>query len=373
MRILVVTEFFYPRLVGGGEIVLWNICNSLAKRGHEIYVVTSKVEGSPEFEVVNSIKIYRPFFSFDTCENSLSIRSIIKRLFFGIKLYKYLLKFLDKHQVDIIYCLGYPTILPSTWVGHKKGIPCVVSIEYFPNNIFETLAMWTILQLSRADVLRCPSINVSKKIQKLSKKNVHVVPNPINDAIIREVMNIDAKEVRQKLDIGEEQFLLYVGRLISIKNVDGLIKAVSRLTIPFKLVIVGDGPERKRLEELVDELNLNGKVVFLGQKSYTETLKIMKACDVVILPSKSEVFPMVVIEALALNKPVISTPVGGVVEINSPNLVIVNDPEEIMDELISKIKSVEDKTILELYSLDNISNQFEKLFQELIDANKSKN
>lgn len=169
-----------------------------------------------------------------------------------------------------------------------------------------------------------------------------------------------------------EYLLLYVGRLISIKNVDGLLQAVSRLTIPFKLVIVGDGPERKRLEKLVDELNLNGKVVFLGRKSHIETLKIMRACDVLILPSKSEVFPTVVIEALALNKPVISTPVGGVVEINSPNLVIVNDPEEIMDELISKIKPVEDKTILKLYSLDNIVTQFEKLFQQVINSKRKK-
>jgi len=372
MKILVVTESFYPQLIGGGEIVLWNICNSLAKKGHEIYVVTSKVGDSPEFEVVNNIKIYRPFSSFNLRENPLSIKSIVKRLIFGIKLYRYLLKFLDKYQVDIIYCLGYPTILPSTWAGHKKSIPCVVSIEYFPNNLFETLIMWTILKLSRADVLRCASINISKKIQKLTKKNVYVIPNPINDTIIREVMKIDAKEIRQKLNIEEEHFLLYVGRLISIKNVDRLIKAVSKLTIPFKLVIVGDGPERKRLKKLVDELNLNDKVVFLGQKSYTETLKIMKACDVVILPSKSEIFPMVVIEALALNKPVISTPVGCVVEINSPNLIIVNDPEEITDELILKVKPVEDKTILKLYSLDNISSQFEKLFQIVINSKRQK-
>lgn len=171
MRILVVTEFFYPQLAGGGEIVLWNICSSLAKRGHEIYVVTSKVEGFPEFEVVNNIKIYRPFFSFDTRKNPHSIGSVTRRLIFGIKLYKYLLKFLDEHQVDIVYCLSYPIILPSTWAAYKKGIPTIVHIGYYPESISELIMVKMILKLSKYEAIRCASRYIAEKIKKFTKKN----------------------------------------------------------------------------------------------------------------------------------------------------------------------------------------------------------
>ena len=57
MKILVVSRYFYPSL-GGGEIVLWQILTGLAQKGHQVYVVTSRVPGSPDHEIINGIEIF---------------------------------------------------------------------------------------------------------------------------------------------------------------------------------------------------------------------------------------------------------------------------------------------------------------------------
>lgn len=95
-------------------------------------------------------------------------------------------------------------------------------------------------------------------------------------------------------------------------------------------------------------------------------MSIMKSCDVLVLPSKSEVFPNTVIEALALRKPVIATRVGGIPEIESENLYLISSLEEINWLLEEGIQPREDDRLLQDYSLDDIIVAFESLFRSQI-------
>jgi glycosyltransferase involved in cell wall biosynthesis len=81
------------------------------------------------------------------------------------------------------------------------------------------------------------------------------------------------------------------------------------------LSIVGDGPDRPRLERLRDELALGDRVRFLGSRSRADALGLMRAADIVILSSAWENFPHGVVEALAVGTPVVATRVGGVPEV----------------------------------------------------------
>lgn len=91
----------------------------------------------------------------------------------------------------------------------------------------------------------------------------------------------------------------------------------------------------------------------------------MKSCDVLILPSKTEVFPTVVLEALALGRPVVATKVGGVAEVKSDNLYLIDRLEQI-SEVLPQIKPKPDGDLLERYSLDNICCQFEAMVNKLV-------
>jgi glycosyltransferase involved in cell wall biosynthesis len=105
-----------------------------------------------------------------------------------------------------------------------------------------------------------------------------------------------------------------VGRLIPLKQVDGLIEALREIP-ELGLVVVGDGPERPRLERIAQELGVSGRVYFAGQRAKKETLSLMAACDFFVLNSTHEGLPHAILEAMALGLPVIATAVGGTPEV----------------------------------------------------------
>jgi glycosyltransferase involved in cell wall biosynthesis len=103
-------------------------------------------------------------------------------------------------------------------------------------------------------------------------------------------------------------------RLIPLKRVDKVIEAVS-LCEGGGLVIIGDGPERKALEDAARALGIVDRVYFAGQRSKAEALSLLAACDLLVLNSTHEAFPHAVLEAMSLGLPVIATAVGGTPEI----------------------------------------------------------
>ena len=108
--------------------------------------------------------------------------------------------------------------------------------------------------------------------------------------------------------------LVTVGRLISLKQVDHLIDAIAACD-GTGLVIVGDGPERERLEGIVRAQRIRDRVYFAGQRTKEETLSLMAGCDLFVLNSSHEGFPHVVLEAMSLGLPVVATAVGGTPEL----------------------------------------------------------
>ena len=113
---------------------------------------------------------------------------------------------------------------------------------------------------------------------------------------------------------GNERVLLgWIGRMVPIKRVDKLLGAVAEMQDPprpFRLVLVGDGPEKPRWEALARQLGLSEKVVWAGLR--WDIPEVLRALDALVLVSDNEGTPVTLIEALACGVPVASTPVGGV-------------------------------------------------------------
>jgi glycosyltransferase involved in cell wall biosynthesis len=108
--------------------------------------------------------------------------------------------------------------------------------------------------------------------------------------------------------------IVTVGRLVPWKQIDHLIRALVEVE-DAGLVIVGDGPERNRLEDLARTNVVNDRVYFAGQRSKEETYGLMAACDLFVLNSTYEGFPHVVLEAMCAGLPVVATAVGGTPEL----------------------------------------------------------
>jgi len=123
--------------------------------------------------------------------------------------------------------------------------------------------------------------------------------------------------------------LVTVGRLIALKQVDRILRLIEKRN-DLGLVIVGDGPERGRLEALARSHGTAERIYFAGQKNHHETLALMAGCDVFVLNSTHEGFPHVLLEAMSLGLPVVATAVGGTPELVSDgeNGVLISPASE---------------------------------------------
>ena len=117
-----------------------------------------------------------------------------------------------------------------------------------------------------------------------------------------------------KIPLAARFKIVTVGRLIAIKQIDRIIQAVAAIE-DTGLVIVGDGPERERLEAVARQRDLLDRVYFAGPRTREETLALIAGGDLFVLNSTHEGLPHVVLEAMSLGLPVVATAVGGTPEV----------------------------------------------------------
>ncbi len=147
-------------------------------------------------------------------------------------------------------------------------------------------------------------------------KRMKVIPNGID---VRRIDRANATGIREELGIAPNDFIFgTVARLDLTKDTITLVRAFAAVALPrkdpnIKLLIVGDGEERARLEEFVSMLNLNRAVIFTGMRR--DVPQLLKAMDVFALSSVSEGMPLTVLEAMAAGLPVVATEVGALPEL----------------------------------------------------------
>ena len=184
---------------------------------------------------------------------------------------------------------------------YKKRWP-----KAFWQKIFEILGK---ISLKNADKIRAVSTFTKEKALKVTPgKPCFIFPTFTDLSLF-----FKEKEIRFN------NFIFFVGQLEKVKGVEFLIEAFSKISTDFpefKLVIIGEGRELNNLKLQIVNCKLEDKVEFKGKLSLEETKNIMKNCYCLVLPSLSEGLPRVLMEAMALGKPVIGSNVGGI-----PNLI----------------------------------------------------
>jgi len=174
------------------------------------------------------------------------------------------------------------------------------------------------LRLRRAAAVVAVSVQVHRALIReyfLPSEKVHLVYNGIE--LERFGVSDLRFKVREELGIGgEEQVILYLGRLAEEKGLLLLLGAVANLQTldpKFQILIVGDGPQHEALAQRATDLGLGDRVRFVGRVSYAETPKYYQAADLFVLPSTAwEGLPMTIIEAMAASLPVVASRIGGI-------------------------------------------------------------
>jgi glycosyltransferase involved in cell wall biosynthesis len=143
----------------------------------------------------------------------------------------------------------------------------------------------------------------------VAPERVEVLPNPVEAPAA-----LDERDVLRRRHGLDGPTLVFAGRLSVQKAVDVMLDALARVD-GVRLVLAGDGPDAAQLRARARELGLNGRARFLGPQPRATVFELLRAADAVVLSSKWENFPHVLVEALAVGTPVIATDTGGVAEI----------------------------------------------------------
>lgn len=311
MRILIITGIFPPD-IGGPATYVPQIATALAERGHAITVITlsdrTDIDDSTyPFQIVRlPRKVFKPWRWIYTVTKVIQLGRRADLLFVnGLAMEAVLANLsLRKPMVQkVVGDLAWERAISKGWVDdnfedfQKRRYGVRVEI------LKALRAWWT----RKADKVIVPSRYLARWVAGWGVKaeRIEVVYNAI------EIPDgVKPVEVPLKTPLK----LVTVGRLVPWKHVDKMIGTIAQLD-NVGLVIVGDGPERKYLEELARMLSVADRVYFAGQRSKAETLALMASCDIFVLNSTYEGFPHVVLEAMALGLSVVATAVGGTPEI----------------------------------------------------------
>lgn len=221
-------------------------------------------------------------------------------------------------------------------------------------------------------VLSLATLNDLRKLSTVNRNNIFMVPGTIDPSLY------DEKYVN---NISYEPIVLYIGRLVWYKNLETLLLAfreVSKEHKDAKLVIIGDGPSRERLERLTVRLGLRNNVNFLGKAPESTKDYWLSRARVVVNPSIYEGFGLTILEAWLFKKPVIVSnvkPLADLVENSKTGLLFNNHDHRnlaekltslLVDEGSSERMGMRGRQVFETkYSPNKIAIMLEKLYHKV--------
>ena len=206
------------------------------------------------------------------------------------------------------------------------------------------------------------------------KNEIKSIPNFIDMSLYQQE---DDMKLRNRFAKKEEFILTHISNFRKVKRVEDVIKIFNKVhkEVPAKLLMIGDGPERLKAEQLCRKLGICDKVKFLGKLKVIE--KMLSITDIFILPSERESFGLVALEAMASKVAVISTNTGGLPEVNIDGktgyLSEVGDVNKMVSDTLSllidneKLNAFKENALAHAHTFDlpNILPQYEAVYQEL--------
>jgi len=370
----------YPTF-GGSGVVATELGLELARKGHEIHFITYRqpvrlalLNSNVHYHEVN-VPEY-PLFHYQPYELALS-----SKLVDMVKLYK--IELLHVHYAIPHAYAGYMAkqILKSEGIN----IPMVTTLHGTDITLVGNHPGYkpaVTFSINKSDVVT--SVSQSLKDETLDKfkikKEIHVIPNFIELDKIRNEHQISCH--RFVMAKKEERIVTHISNFRKVKRIPDIIKIFHKIQqkVPAKLMMVGDGPEKEKAEQLCEQLGITDKVIFFGNSN--EIDQILSYSDLFLLPSETESFGLAALEAMAWSVPVISSNSGGLPEVNfdgeSGYLSNVGDVDSMAENAL-KILS-DDETlagfreralnVAQQFDIKNILPMYEDLYQQAL--NKSK-
>jgi glycogen(starch) synthase len=322
MEVGTLTWEFPPRVVGGIARHCEGLAQALVKLGHDVHLFTLDFPGSPEYEEMEGVKVYR-------ASTELGHPNFLT----WVLLFNH---FLSKKMADVTSKVDFDVMHVHDWLAAFSGItfkhytkkPMVLTVHsteigraqglHSPDSFsINGIEWWSNYEANRVIVCSQSMKDEICNHFNLPQNKVDVIPNAI-DASKYEIP-VDRGAVRQRYGVGwGEKLVLCVGRLVPQKGVEYFIRAIPKIARRFpeaKYVIVGEGWSRDLLEGEARASGHADKIRFTGFASDIEVINLMTSADVLVVPSIYEPFGIVALEGMATGVPVVASQVGGLAEV----------------------------------------------------------
>ena len=363
----------YPTF-GGSGVVATELGMALADKGHEIHFITYNQPVRLDF-ISHHLHFHQvlleeyPLFQYQPYELALSSKIV---------------EVVEKYQLEVLH-VHYA--IPHAYAAYmakqmlnEKGISIKVVTTLHGTDItlvgsHPTYKTAVEFSINNSDIVTSVSNSLKNTTNKLFtiKNDIQVIYNFIDTQKYDKLHQLKCN--RSAIAKPNERILTHVSNFRPVKRIDDVIKVFYEVQkkIPSKLILIGEGPERAKIENLVNKLQISDDVLFLGNSS--EVSKILCYSDVFLLPSQTESFGLAALEAMAAKTAVISTNTGGLPEVNIHEVTgFLSDIGDVKDMAKNVLTILQDDQILDTFknnarahakkfSLDNILPFYENIYR----------
>jgi len=345
----------YPTF-GGSGVLATELGKALANEGHKVHFIT--YQQPVRLNAFNTNIFYHevrvptyPLFDYPPYELALASTMVDVIINYDLDL------------LHVHYAIPHASAayMAKQIVKQKNGrnVPVITTLHGTDITLVgkdKTYEPVVTFSINESDAITAVSKNLREETYRFFdiRKEIEVIYNFVD------VKRFDKKPLdafRQVIAPDNEKILIHASNFRKVKRIDDVIKVFAKVqaTIPAKLLMVGDGPERHAAEELCRQLGVDEQVRFLGKQEQMED--ILAVSDVFLLPSEYESFGLAALEAMAARVVVISSNAGGLAEINIPGetgfLAEVGDTEAMSNYAIQLLSNP-----------DYLANMKEKAFQQ---------
>lgn len=303
----------YPTF-GGSGVLATELGKALADKGHHVHFITYQqpvrlnVFSTNIFYHEVSVPTY-PLFDYPPYELALASTMV---------------DVIQNHDLDLLHVHYAIPHASAAYMAKQivlktgRNIPVITTLHGTDITLVgrdKTYEPVVTFSINESDAITAVSQNLKDETYKsfAITKDIEVIENFVDNSRY-EKKPIDA--FRKVIAPDDEKILIHASNFRKIKRVEDVIQIFANVhqKIPSKLLLVGDGPERRSMEDLARKLEVDDDVRFLGKQEQIE--EILLVSDLFLLPSEYESFGLAAMEAMAANVPVISSDAGGLAEIN---------------------------------------------------------
>ena len=304
----------------------------MTQNGHKVWIITNKVE-SEEYEESENLKII-------TVSPTLKYKgglppTFLDNIRYVMNAFQKGRNIIKNQNIDLIHSNNFSPALAGSLLSNFTRVPHITTIhdifsiydkKFWKKWVEQSNVSYTnarlipffekLMMRFRFNCIHTVSIATKNDIQKIgTKKPIHIIPNCIQE---EKVITIEPKI---------NQFV-YLGRLVFYKNIETILQAFKIVTEKFPdatLIIAGDGPHKKSLQDLTKKLDIKNNIIFTGYITPQQKSKLLAESNALLFPSLIEGFGLVMLESFQQKRPVLVSniaPMSDIIENNKTGFVI---------------------------------------------------